>query len=399
MNLAQLALAAERLAQERPPISVTAWQCLRARDKESDCDLCVRACPSSAITLDGGVHVDGDACIRCGLCLHRCPAGVFDGRDGVYKLLHCTTQVVDHETIELACSAHPEAANGAKDVDAVICANSCLSTYGPSAYTGLLALGVKQVRVRLDACANCPLGALRAEIEHEIDTTQTLLAPLGLGDAVIVAPEAAAPKARPTYTITNPPVSRRGFFQTFARQSVAGVDDIQLPNAPQIEGERSAPRERRRLVNGLHFIAQQGTDASLGIEGFTRIGVTPGCTACGLCARVCPTGALTVETTSDHFEVIFSAAQCTDCGICTRFCGPGVLQTYGPPTYDDVLAPELWLLYEGELAQCQRCSATYAAEPDQTMCPICRVRHRNPFSTDMPEELRQRIEAARAIRG
>ena len=399
MNLGQLARAAERLAQERPPISVAAGQCLRARDKAVDCDICVRACPTNAITLDGGVQVDGDACIRCGLCLHRCPAGVFDGRDGVYKLLHCATQVVDHETIELVCSAHPEAATGAKDVDAVICANSCLSTYGPSAYVGLIALGVKQVRVRLDACAACPLGALQTEIEREITTTQTLLEPLGLGDAVLVAPEASAPKTRPVYSITNPPVSRRGFFQTLARQSVAGVDDIQLPNAPQIEGERSAPRERRRLMNGLHFVAQRGTDASIAVEGFMRLGVTDGCTACGLCARVCPTGALTVDVTDDHFEVIFSAAQCTDCGICTRFCGPGVLQRYGAPTYDDVLAPELWLLHEGALAHCQRCSATYAAEPDETLCPICRVRRKNPFSVEMPSELRQRIEAARAERG
>ena len=396
MNLGQLALAAERLSQERPPIAVTAGQCLRARDKGVDCDLCVRACPASAISLDGGVQVDGDACIRCGLCLHRCPAGVFDGRDGVYKLLHCATQIVDHDTIELVCSAHPEAASGASDVDAVICANSCLSTFGPSAYTGLIALGVKQVRVRLDACAACPLGALQAGIEHEVATTQALLEPLGRGDAVSVAPLTTQHKTRPVYSITNPPVSRRGFFQTIARQSVAGVDDIQPPNAPQIEGERSAPRERRRLVNALYFVAQQGTDATIPVEGFTRLGVADGCSACGLCARVCPTGALAVEITDDHFEVIFSAAQCTDCGICTRFCGPGVLQHYGAPTYDDVLAPELWLLHEGSLDHCNKCGAPYAAEPGETLCPICRVRRKNPFGLQMPEALRQRIEASKA---
>lgn len=399
MNLRTLALAAERLAQERPPITVDAWQCLRARDKSSACDACVSACPVNAITLEGGVQVDGDACIRCGLCLHRCPAGVFDGRDGVYKLLNCATQIVDHEVIELACSAHPEAAIGAKDVDAVISANSCLSTFSASAYIGLLALGVKQVRLRLDACRECPLGALHGEIARELETTQTLLEPLGLGEAVVEAEEPEGGHKRPLYTTTNPPVSRRGFFQTLARQRVVAVEDIQPANTPQIEGERSAPRERRRLVNALHYVAQQGTATQIGVEGFTRLGVVDGCTACGLCARVCPTGALTFEQTDDHYEVIFSAAQCTDCGICINFCQPGVLQRYGPPSYDDVLAPELWLLYEGTLTKCRKCGVPYAGDEHSEMCHVCAERYRNPFGMQMPEEVRQRIAAARAARG
>lgn len=399
MNLGQLALAAERLSQERPPITVDAWQCLHTRDKAVDCDICVQSCPTAAISLDGGVHVDGDACIRCGLCLQRCPAGVFDGRDGVYKLLHCASQVVEHETVELVCSAHPEAAKGAPDVAAVIVANSCLSTYGPSAYVGLLALGVHEVRARLDACASCPFGALEPAIVQEVETTQALLTPLGRGDAVRVAPPVETPKVRPVYTIKNPPVSRRGFFQTLTRQRVAGVDDIQPPNAPQTEGERSAPRERRRLVNALRFVAPDGCDATVPMAGFTRLTVTDSCNACGMCARTCPTGALAVDVTDDHFEIVFSAAQCTDCGICTRFCDPGALQRCGAPTYDDVLAPEWWLLHEGTLSHCIKCGSPFAAEAGETLCTVCRERRKNPFGMTMPEEVRQRIAAAREARG
>ncbi len=78
------------------------------------------------------------------------------------------------------------------------------------------------------------------------------------------------------------------------------------------------------------------------------------------------------------------------------FLRPGVLQHYGAPTYDDVLAPELWLLHEGALDHCEKCSAPYAAEPGETLCPICRVRRKNPFGLQMPEALRQRIEASKA---
>ena len=41
-------------------------------------------------------------------------------------------------------------------------------------------------------------------------------------------------------------------------------------------------------------------------------------TACGVCARVCPTGALQMETAESGFQLIFSPQICIGCDICNQ---------------------------------------------------------------------------------
>src|SRR4051794_25587085 len=116
MNLIKLALAVEKFAQAQPPLSADPARCLHAKDKSATCDRCVQLCPASAINLEHGLRVDTGKCIFCGLCLHTCPVGAFDGRDGAYRLSYCAAQLPEPEVIELACSLHPDPEQGSADV-------------------------------------------------------------------------------------------------------------------------------------------------------------------------------------------------------------------------------------------------------------------------------------------
>jgi len=45
------------------------------------CELCVGACPRSAITVDDVASVDADRCDGCGECVTECPNDVFELRE------------------------------------------------------------------------------------------------------------------------------------------------------------------------------------------------------------------------------------------------------------------------------------------------------------------------------
>ncbi|MBZ0296395.1 MAG: 4Fe-4S binding protein [Anaerolineae bacterium] len=373
MNLVQLALTVEKLTKESPPVTVDPMLCLHSRNKNATCDICVRACPVGAIQLDGKPEVDTEACIRCGLCLHNCPTGAFEGRNNTYRLLRCAEQLVDREVIEVACSMHPTPAIGDGGVDAVIVTDGCLSALGPSAYAGLLALGVGQVRVRLDACAQCPLAMLQPHIQKTLSDVEALP---GVEGRVDVAAVPQRTKKRTVFSVKNPPMSRRGFFKKLSRQDVTSAADIAPNDVEHVEGQH-APRERQQLLNALRVIAPP--QAPVAGEGFTHFSISSDCTACAVCARVCPTGALQFEKQEDTFQITFASGDCVDCGLCMSYCEPGALQEDGLPIVQELVDSTPELLHAGELHRCSRCGMPFAGDSQNGLCPVCAFRRNNPF--------------------
>lgn len=367
MNLIQIALAAERFSQSQPPISVHPMQCIRTRDKSADCDRCVQACPAGAIRFEGDIQVNSDACIRCGLCLHLCPTSAFSGTGSVPRLVYCATQIVDHESLEIACAPHPDPAQGDPKVDAVVTTTGCLAALGISAYLSLAACGVKQIRVRLDACAACPLASLQPQIEATINEANTLLQAVGRKQTIAAANPLPKPKRRAVYSVKNPPVSRRGFLQAFKQ---AGRDFL-----PSLEVES----ERQRMVAAVRQLAPADPDQPVPGDSFASFSVSDACNACSLCARICPTGALEFACNDTQFELTFSPAACVNCGLCAQFCVPDALQQDGAPTVGELINTNPVVLHNGTLTRCRKCNVPFAGKPGTTLCPVCTFRQERPF--------------------
>lgn len=367
MNLIQLALAAERFSQSQPPISVQPMQCIRSRDKLAECDRCVQACPAGAIRFEDEIQLNTDACIRCGLCLHLCPTSAFTGTDSVQRLVYCATQIVDHESLEIACTQHPEPAAGDPRTDAVITTAGCLAALGASAYLSLAACGVKQIEVRLDACPECPLAQLQPQIEATIHEANALLQAVGRKRTVSAAHAVPKPKRRPVYSVKNPPVSRRGFLQAFKQ---AGRDFL-----PTLEGAS----ERQRTVDAVRQLDPADADQPVPGDGFASFTVSDACTACTLCARICPTEALEFFGNETEFQLTFSPAACVNCGLCTRFCVPDALEMRGAPTLGALINPNPTVLHHGTLTRCRKCNVPFAGKPGDTLCPVCAFRQKRPF--------------------
>lgn len=379
MNLIRAATAIEQFAAtlERQPINVAPGRCIRALCKAVECDRCASVCPVAAIRLEREPTLDAEKCVGCGLCQHVCPTGAFEGHDPLPALLNCIASLPDHEVIELTCARHPDAAHGERGVDAVVRTTGCLAAFGASAYASLAALGVMGVILRVDACAQCPIGGLKAEIIRAGETLRELL---GRPDALQVIDQGhpgklnRAWRKRPILAVNNTPLSRRNFFRRLTGQADQPAKAlIALPD--ENDPKRALPRERHRLVRAIALIPRTNRAKGLPRQaGFTGMTAAESCSACGTCARVCPTGALKLVADEANFRLEFDAVRCVDCGVCLRFCKPGALTRTSPPPLDEVLDDMPRVLASGALRRCQKCGAHFAGQPEGEngdLCPVC----------------------------
>jgi ferredoxin len=346
----------------------------------------------NAIHLDTNVSLDDKACVACGLCLHNCPVGAYTGDDGVTDLFELVTRFPDTSLIELACSRHPVPAQGAVENAVVIQTQTCLAALGSSRYFQLMTR-VPQVCVRMDACAECPIGRAQKEIARAINAARDVV-----GDRVVGITEKPGvdAKTRSVYDTKNPPVSRRDLFRFFAVEGSKVANRILSSDNEQAIG-KAPPSERRRLINALKQLASaesmEWQNASVAELGVLWLEADEKCTACGVCARACPTGAMQfTETQNNQYHLALTVSQCTNCGVCIDICEPTALRRAGAPTLAELVASESRVLRAGGLKKCNRCNAQYDDQIEGNLCPICRYRIDHPFGSRLPQVAKLRAK-------
>lgn len=401
--------ALERLAQrDTGGVRLDAERCVHAFDAFATCRACVDECPPGALHLPengGAIALDPAACTGCGACAHACPVGALVARDETPAVLRCAARVKNQGTIALLCAAHPPIDRGVRAVDGAIVLEGCLAELGPSAYVGLVALGFVQIDVYLDACAGCPLAPTQASIERALEKARRALRPW-IDEAQIAAiTDGSVASSAPwtVYLAGEPPVPRRRLFHPFATAEIDAALNALSIEAVEQTGPQRIPPERLRLLHALALLPPAGQTlcpAPLAGQVFLRIGADDGCTACGACARACPTGALALEVddNANTFQLAHLAAICTGCDACLHLCDPDVLYSRGVPFFSALQAPADEPIAAGRFARCARCKARVAegSLSANGLCEVCAFRRANPFGSYVPERARPLVERQRA---
>jgi len=212
----------------------------------------------------------------------------------------------------------------------------------------------------------------------------------GKAETLDCVSELDSPLERPLWEATNPPLSRRDLFRMAVRQG-------QVTMARTIENERTKPgqrpgRDRLRMLGAIaHLPAPERDDSlQLGEMNFAFLSASEACTACAVCARVCPTNALHFEKNEAEtaYTLTFSARNCVGCEMCVHVCAPSALTMDRTPTFAQIFSEEIVTLQEGGLVKCERCGALTAAQPGVNLCPLCEYRSKNPFGSMLPPGLK-----------
>ena len=376
MNLDTLTKFTEHFSSEQ--LIVNADRCLNARFKQIDCHICVDACPVDAIHLEGRqVRLDSDSCARCGACVWQCPTEVFAQPSGLKSRLRETVQAVGNAPVELRC---PQVKDDKTIIsDATIIQHSrCLAELSPAQLIELAA--DRPVWLNDQACAACPLKDAHASILRAGREANRWRAafdrPRHIHPLTTDADQNARPHAARVFDSANPPSDRRAFFKMFTRSLVeAGASAAKSNDTDQVKPvdqrlPRHVPTERARLLSA---IGKLGQPQSVPLD-LPRVQVKgPDCTACGLCARFCPSGALKYMSVDEEFALVFQPKLCLGqvCDICVLACPERAVVTQPAVVSAALLAKKPLIV--GALAKCQKCGEPIAKGSDlPTTCFACR---------------------------
>lgn len=104
-------------------------RCLNRRHRAAGCTECVASCPVDVIVLvDSAPTLDEETCVRCGLCLHSCPTGVFRQANAAEAQLFYAAAQQPEQPIAIVCAWHPTLTPTTAPAHTIVQHQRCLAT-------------------------------------------------------------------------------------------------------------------------------------------------------------------------------------------------------------------------------------------------------------------------------
>ena len=320
-------------------------RCLHRRLKKDECRMCENICPQKSIAVkienqESPVKIDA-SCTGCGICAAHCPGGALRVEGSGVRTL-----AVNGEAAEVYCTRLK--ADGAL---------SCLGQLNAHRLAAW-ALQAGEIRLRLDEdfCARCRPGVADAVREFAANADEWLRR-LGHGRVRMVAAD------------------RRGFGRVGRRELFSlCFSRIRGQVARTLPLTAAETEDDRRLLAGLlaerRLHVPEGDAAPL----FWGAAVTERCDLCGVCARACQRGALTLRQEGTTVSLWHDQSRCAGCRLCQRLCPAGALAVEGTASrFAAVAALGEQCLRLRPQRFCSGCGQPLRAE-ENTFCRRCRIR-------------------------
>jgi ferredoxin len=369
------------------------------------CQRCIGACPEGALTIPEGVPgappvVDTGCCTACSACLDACPSGALklDRHDpgALAMQLRALLQSPDGlppPSLVISChgAAGPLHRLGERDglPGWLALEVTCLGGTGSTWLLAALAAGARTVQV-----LPCPDCRDRVTLSEGVDFAGRLLTALGDanasrrvgvlpahgaellrailaagGQAPIVAGAAAG--RIPDQGAMGTPALLAAWAVSALRTALGAVMPGGKTQPPVIAGTVTPERHPHTpVIPGSAGTggkpqprAVLGKGAPLGV-----MRAADGCTACGVCARTCPTGALALTAGTETTDLFLNPSACTGCGVCEQLCPESVLEVV-PGVDLDLLDRGCRPIARAAAVRCVDCGESIPAMPATVHLP------------------------------
>lgn len=351
--------------------------CLEMRPAASPCGHCRSACPVSAFDWsDRGVLVT-ERCLGCGQCASACPAGALSVRGFAINLTALNTSA---DAIRVECARVPERLRG----DAVRV--PCLGGVSKDEWVKLCAAGEGRPVHAIDRgwCGACVAGGAGFGGTQAVEEAGAVLAAIGcaesLGPQVVRCP-APWSNALPLRSERDAEaLGRRAFFGAWVKRVAAAAQPVPSGGVAASRAARCVSPTIRSLrrsyadaIARLSHPAARRAPAAL----FPQLLVAAGCDNQGLCAAVCPSGALRPYHDDEGTTGLqFEAELCIACGLCVERCPTRAIALRPAGAIDAEWPAAAARLTRFSEQGCSRCGANFVGKPGASVCAPCRAERR-----------------------
>jgi len=321
------------------------------------CRICSDVCPHRAISPDR--EIDPKRCTECGLCVAACPSdGLTDnGADGLRDYLFKT----DTEII-LNC---PQAERLGFEIP-------CLGILDRDAWSTLFLLADgKRVTIATGQCAGClDKEACAASVKtfKALHTEWPEHPPV----KILVVPDSGQTtgdrSGRAAAQVATPPGKKAGSTDGQLRRPAGlrqwGRQTLQTW-LPGLRSDETYPIPSRRQWLQLALAARPDRRVP-----FRALEVSPACTCCGVCAAVCPQGALQKREDEGSLSLVFEPLKCVQCERCTQTCPAQALSLEVKWLSAKLLNGKIHL-HTGSPRICSRCGRQVFDNSEPPLCLVC----------------------------
>lgn len=333
------------------------------------CRLCIDLCPHQAISEFR--QLDAKLCTECGVCMAVCPSDGF--ADRTMNSLH--DFLMKMEVIMLNC---PKARPQGFEIP-------CLGIFDRDSWMTLMILARKKpVTIITGVCLDCDdrqacASSVQAFNKLHLDWPEHPVVRIQVradnGSAVI-------PEATDSASVLAKRETKLGWRQ----KSLAKIEKW-LPSFVEDE-TYSIPKSRQWLVEALRSIPDDKIP-------FRALAVAESCTNCGVCAAICPQGALQKREERDlepsteelgkeekilSLRLVLEPEKCVHCQRCVDTCPTKALSFKLKFLSHRLLTGKI-LIHEGQPGYCSRCGKRIFDQVE--LCLVCSTsdpKSRNFFS-------------------